>query len=121
MKLRYSSKHKLVGDDAEGEVIYRNTVILVAHNLWGHVPRRSTGICAILLFPHPGDSEVGQSHEALLVEHKILRFEVTMYDVIVVKVLEGQHDAGDKEFYHLNEVHTCLVLLEPSHFANMKS
>ena len=93
----YKSEDRLEDDDAQGEVIDGDSVVLAAHDLWRHVAGGATGVFLVFGVPDAGDAEVGDEEVALAVEDEVLGFDVAVDDAVVVDVLEALDDAGGEE------------------------
>jgi hypothetical protein len=79
-------------------------MILSHHNLWCHVTRCTRSILCIVWFPHSSYTEISAVEVTLIIEDKVLWFDVSMKDAIVVHILKGHDDAGGEEFgLHLCE------------------
>lgn len=55
------AKDALVGHDTDGKEIYGCSVVLPAHDFWGHIARCATRVLSIFFTPYTGDTEVGDS------------------------------------------------------------
>mmetsp|Transcript_17981 Transcript_17981/g.30601 ORF Transcript_17981/g.30601 Transcript_17981/m.30601 type:complete len:309 (-) Transcript_17981:404-1330(-) len=84
----------LVADNPHGEVVGRDPVVLLEHDLGGHVAGRAAVLRAILLDPDLGDAEVGESEVAIRVEDEVLGLYVAMNNPSLVGVLQRLNEAG---------------------------
>ena len=55
----YFAEHELVGDDAEGEVVCFEGVVLFQDDFGGHVAGGAAGLCGVVVFAEAGDAEIG--------------------------------------------------------------
>lgn len=92
-----SPEHTLVGDHTHSEVINKEGVILAAHHFRRHVAGRAASVLRVVLSPDPSNSEVRDSKIPIIFNHQILRFDVSMNDILVVDVLEARDQTRDKE------------------------
>jgi hypothetical protein len=83
------AEHALISDDAHGEVVYCNSVILAAHHLGSHVARSAGCVFLVIWVPDTGDTEVSNSKVTLFVENEVLRLYVSMQDTILMQVLQA--------------------------------
>jgi hypothetical protein len=96
-QLTYSAHHALVADDSDGEVVDSHSMVLSAHDLWGHVPGSPTRLLRVFGVPDPRYAEVGHLQIAFLVEHQVFRLDIPVDDAFIVDVFERVDDAGDEE------------------------
>lgn len=109
--VRTFAEHALVGNDAHGEVVDRDAVVLTAHDLGSHVAWSSRCVLRVLRVPESRDTQVSDAQVAILVEDQIFRLDVSVENRVLVEVLQAQQHARDKEF--------CLFLGEASVLADM--
>jgi len=86
---------------------------LPTHNFRSHISRSSTCIIGIVRFPNSCDSQVSYSYIAFLIKYQILWFYVSVNYVLIVKILQAQKYACNKEF--------CLLLTKSSLSSNMET
>ena len=92
-----STKHAFVGHDAHGEEIDRSGVVLTTHDLGSHVSRRSRRVLCVVLTPNPRNAEVCNPHIPVNINHKVLRLNVPVDDVLFVEIFEARDEACYKE------------------------
>jgi hypothetical protein len=78
--------------------VHREGVVPSRHYLGGHIAGSATCILFILGFPDFSDPKVRYVEIALRVKDQILRFYISVDDVLIVDVFEGESDAGDPKF-----------------------
>lgn len=78
--------HELISNYTQGKVIDSITVILAAHDLWSHIPWRSTRIRAIISFQDSCNSHIRDPEIPILLHDYILWFDVPMYHILIVHV-----------------------------------
>ena len=74
--IRPTAHHALISYYADGVVVHADTVILLAHDLWGHVAWRAAALLRVVFLPQFCDSEVGNLEIAFRIKNQILWFEV---------------------------------------------
>lgn len=84
------AKHAFIGDHAHREVVDCDAVVLPAHDLWSHVARRARCILRVLWVPQPRNAEIGHAHVAIHVEDKILWFDISVQNGVLVQILQAQ-------------------------------
>lgn len=72
-------------------------MIHFTNDFWGHVSWSAAGVFSVIGLEFPGDSQVCDSHVAPVIQDKILRLEVSVHDLVSVKILQWKDDTGDKE------------------------
>jgi len=72
-------------------------MLLSSYHLRGHISWSSRCVFLILRRINPCDSHISESEIALGVKNEILRFDITMNDVILVQILETQYDTAYKK------------------------
>ena len=93
------TEHTLICDYTHCEIINSNAVILTAHDLWCHIAWRSGRVFRVLRIPQPCNTQISNSKVTIFVEDQIFRLDISMQDCILMKVLETEEHARDKEFY----------------------
>ena len=94
-------------------------MVLPAHDFGSHITRCPRSLLRVFWAPLPRDSEVCNSQVAVLLEDKVLRFDVSVYNGVSVDKFEPQYDAGRKKFCS-NET-TGLLLGKFAETADMES
>ncbi len=109
------SSHEFVGDATQSILVSfpaGDTTIL----LWCHIRRcaRNGALLDANGGQHLGDAKVGQQCFPFGVEQDIFRFEVTMYNILLMHILKGlPHLSEDGDgFFHRQRV--WVLTLEPS-------
>lgn len=87
------SQHKLITHYTKCKIVNTEWVILATHDFRCHVARRTTGVISVVFPPLAWDSQVSQPNVAIRLQHKILRFNVSMNHFISMQILEGQNNA----------------------------
>lgn len=95
--VRPLAHHTLIGDDTHCEVVHCNSMVLSAHHLRSHVARSAACFLAVIRVPYSGDTEIGYSEVALIIEHQILRLNVPVQYGLPVDVLQSHYYASDEE------------------------
>lgn len=73
-------------------------MIFPNHDFRRHVARRATGILLIILPPLSRNAHIRNPQIPFFIQHNILGFDIPVYDIIYVHVLEADDDIGYKEF-----------------------
>lgn len=97
---------------AEAPPVHGAVVAMRKDVLWSDVSRRPTeGVRAIALIEDLCKAKVADLRVAVVVDEDILRLQVPVNDVVLMQVLQGQHDAGDVEARQqlLHALHTSLL------------
>lgn len=95
--IRPLTKHSFEADDADGEVVDGDAVVLAAHDLGRHVAGRAAGVLCVLRIPDARDAEVREPEVAVAVEDEVLGLDVAVDDALVVHVLQAEQQAGQEE------------------------
>ena len=77
-------------------------MVVPAHDFWCHVARSARSVLMVVWFKYTGNSKIGDSYVALIIKHKVLRFYISVYDALILHILEGQYHTCDKELWKLN-------------------
>ena len=93
---RDTSTKELEQADAQGPDVCVLVVPFANNGLWRHVVRRADQRVGPALVDF-GGAKVDQLHVASDVYHYVRRLQVTVYDVPLVQVLQGQDQAADVE------------------------
>jgi len=80
--VRSSAQHHFVTYHAESEVVCAEVVILAAHDFGRHLTRSAAGVLCVLLDQLASDPHVGQFDVTVAVNHKILRLEIPVDNVV---------------------------------------
>ena len=96
--VRTFAEHALIGNDAHGEVVDRDAVVLTAHDLGSHVTWSSRCVFRVLGVPESCNTEISDAQVAILVEDQIFRLNISVENCVLVEVLKAKEHAGDKEF-----------------------
>lgn len=67
-------------------------------NLRRHVSWSSRCILLVLRRVDSRDTHISKSEITLGIKDQILGFDITMYDIILMQILETEHDAAYKKF-----------------------
>lgn len=94
---KYSSHDELVHHDADGIVVRDIRVVLTKHNFRRHVARGATRVGVVSYPLHSRYSEVRDIGVPLVVEHDVLRLDVSVDDILRVNVLQSKHDVRNDE------------------------
>lgn len=78
-------------------VVSRHPVIIMAHHLRRHIPRRPAAIPRVLWPPVPGNPKVGQVKVPLPIKHQILRLNIPMNYRVLMDIRQPQHQACDSK------------------------
>jgi hypothetical protein len=72
-------------------------MILSAHDLRRHIPRRTRRIPCVIELDNPTDTKVSDSYIPPGVKHKVLRLDVAMNDTVYMNVLQASDNTGHEE------------------------
>jgi len=107
-----SAKHTLKSYDSDREIVNSYSVVLSAHNLWGHVARSSGCVLRIVRSPDSSNTKVSCSKVAIIIDNYVLWLDIPMNDVLIVDKLKGGYDARYKELWvMIRSVYTYLFIL----------
>ena len=67
--VRSSPEHALVPNNAHSEVVHGNTMGLLAHHLWGHVPRSTRSVFRIFGVPDPRNTQISYLEITILIKN----------------------------------------------------
>ncbi len=73
-------------------------MVLSANDFRSHVAWSARGITTIFSSEISGDSQVCDSGVTFVVQNYVLGLDIPVNNVVVVKILQSQEDAGNKEF-----------------------
>lgn len=90
---------ELVHDDADGVVVGDERVVHPEHDLWRHVPWSSARVRVVADSKYPRNAEIGNVDETLVVEHDVLRLDVSVDHVPRVYVLQRHDYICNYEFW----------------------
>ena len=106
------TEHTLICDDTHREIVDSNAMVLTTHDLRCHVAWRSRCVFGILGVPQPCNTQISNSKVTIFIEDQIFRFDISMQDCILVKVLKTKEHARNKEFYtkrNRSELRTTVI------------
>lgn len=86
-------------------------MILSAHNLWSHIAWRARSILGVIFSPNSGYAKVCYPDISVALDDQILGFDVSVYDIFLMNILEARHETGHKK--------PRGFLVEPSILTNM--
>lgn len=92
-----STVHALVGHNSNGEIIDRSCMVLTAHNFWSHVTWRTGSVLRVLRPPNSSNTEISYSYVAIIVDHKILRLDISVDDLLLVAVFQTGYKTSNEE------------------------
>ena len=72
-------------------------MILSAHNLWSHIAWRARSILGIIFSPNSGYAKVCYPDISVAFDDQILGFDVSVYDIFLMNILEARHETGNKK------------------------
>ena len=78
------AKHALICNNTHGKVVDSNSMILSAHDFWGHIARCPGCILRVLWVPKTSNTKISYSQIAPLVKDEILWLDVSMKNCIFV-------------------------------------
>jgi len=81
-----SSKHAFVSYYSHCEVIYCNSMRLLAHYFWSHIARSSWGVFWVIWVPNSSNSKVSDLEITVDVKYKIFRLYISVEDALLVKI-----------------------------------
>ena len=90
--------HALIGNYTHRKVVHCNTVVLAAHHFGCHITRSARCVLGILWVKNSCNTEVGNPQIPLIVKNKVLRFDVSMQNAVLVKILKRHQHARAEEF-----------------------
>ena len=88
-------------------------MVLTTHDFRSHVPGSAARVLTVFRRPNPCDAHVGDAAVASAFHDHIFRFNVSMYDPIVMHILQSDNDTRNHEL--------SLTLTEPLPFPDMIS
>lgn len=91
------AKHAFISDDTHSKVVDCHSVRLLAHYFGSHVSWSTGCILRVIWIPDPSNSQVCNFEETILVKDKIFRFDISMKDTFLMKVLKRQQHASYEE------------------------
>ena len=97
--VRPLTKHALKCHYSDCEVINGSCMVLAAHDLWSHIAWRSRCILCILRSPNSCNTKISNSQISIVINDKILWFDISMYDILFMTVFEASHQASYEKSY----------------------
>lgn len=92
-----SPKHAFVSNDSNSVVVNREGVILATHDLRSHVARCTRRILCVILPPDTCNTKVCDAQVTITLYDEVLWLDISVYNILVVDVLETSHETCDKE------------------------
>ena len=93
------SQHEFIPDDPDGKVINSHSVILSAHYLRSHISRSTRSFRSVVRIPNPSNPHVRDSDIPMIIKNQILRFDISMYDSLIMHVLKSNDHITNDEFW----------------------
>lgn len=95
--VRSSSKHHFIDDDTYGKIIHSNAMILSAHNFRGHISWSPWSVLIVFWLPVLSDPQICDVAITLGVQNDIFWFNISMNDIVWVKVIEAEDNVTGYE------------------------
>ena len=94
----YSASDEFVGHNSKGKEIYGIRMVHLADNLRSHIARCPGSILFIFRRIFSRHSHICKSEVSFWVENEVFRFDISMNNIVLVKILKTEKDAADKKF-----------------------
>lgn len=91
------AKHKFIGDNPQSEIVHRKVMVFATHDFRSHIAWGPTCIVCVTLLKLTRNSKIGYSEIPLGIQHQVLRLDVSMYDLILVDILQTDEYIGHKK------------------------
>ena len=119
----WEADNHLIGQDAEGPPIDWECVALLLEDLRCQVlGSTAEGLSLLITFENFGETEIGQANVSIFSHKDVLRFQVSIDDLLVMKVTKCQCDGKSvelgsslRELAGLSEVHEQLTATDKLH------
>lgn len=92
-----ATKHAFISDDAHCKVINWASMILTSHYFRRHVTRRAWSVLCIILTPNSGNTKVCDAQVTITLYDEVLWLDISVYNILVVDVLETSYETCDKK------------------------
>lgn len=92
-----STKHTLVSDHSDCELVNQKRVVLPAHYLRGHIARCSRCVLCIVFPPNSRNPKISYPQIAIALNHEILRFDISVQNVLCMHVFKSSNETRNKK------------------------